>query len=337
MSRHIKPSELRHTSKTRGSVRETRISKDDFVLPLFFTEGKGKEPIGSMPGVEKMGEAALLKEIERIENIGIKAVLLFAASKKKDKHGSSSYDEKSAFHKTIKRIKENSNITLITDVCLCAYTDHGHCGIIRPHKSAAKSEPRQGREVRIDNKKTIETLARIALSYAKAGADMVAPSAMAGGQVGAIRKELNKNGFLKTKIMGYSAKYASNFYGPFRDIYDSSPSFGDRRSYQMDFANRKEALKEVKLDIKEGADIVMVKPAICFLDIISDVKKEVQVPVAAYNVSGEYSMIKAAAEKGWLDEAASAMEMLTSIKRAGADIIITYWAKEATEWLKTLD
>ena len=330
----------------RSLVRETRVAKEALVMPLFFRQGKGAEPVPSLPGIEKMGKESLLKEVEKLEKLGIKAILLFGSSVKKDSRGSSSYDEKSAFQKAIREIKKNSDIILITDVCLCAYTDHGHCGVIRPQRAQrSEASPQGTQESRpqtgarrlkpgsiIDNDVTLEVLAKIALSYAQAGADIVAPSAMADGQVGIIREALDENGFFETAIMSYSVKYASSFYGPFRDIYNSSPLFGDRRSYQMDPGNKKEALGEVRLDIQEGADIVMVKPALSYLDIISAVKEEVLVPVAAYNVSGEYAMLKAAAQKGWLDEVACAKEMLNSISRAGADIIITYWAKEAVKW-----
>jgi porphobilinogen synthase len=295
-------------------------------MPLFFKEGKGALSISSMPGVKKMGEDLILKEVEKLERIGIKSILLFGSSRKKDSGGTLSYDDKSPFHHLIKSIKKNSDMLLIADVCLCAYTDHGHCGVI-------KKKP----DLAIDREKTLEALTKAALSYANAGTDIVAPSAMADGQVAAIRRTLDENDYLDVSIMSYSVKYASNFYGPFRDIYKSSPAFGDRKRYQMDPANKNEALKEVAIDVNEGADIVIVKPAFFFLDIITTVKERFNVPVAAYNVSGEYSMLKAASQKGWLDEPSCAMEMLTSIKRAGADIIITYWAKEVVEWLRHQD
>ncbi|MBF0479888.1 MAG: porphobilinogen synthase, partial [Candidatus Omnitrophica bacterium] len=247
---------------------------------------------------------------------------LFSSTSHKDALGTHSYDEKSPFHSALRAIKKASDMVIIADVCLCAYTDHGHCGVLT-------QEPAKRT---IDNKKTVETFAKIAVSYADAGVDMVAPSGMADGQVKAIRGALDKNNFSQTGIMSYAVKYASSFYGPFRDIYDSSPEFGDRKTYQMDPGNKREALREALLDIKEGADIIMVKPALTYLDIISAVREKVHVPVAAYNVSGEYSMIKAAGLKGWLDEKAAALEILTSIKRAGADMIITYWAKEAAKW-----
>jgi len=323
-----RPSRLRAGENIRSLMRETRLAKEDLIMPLFFKEGARSERIPSMPGIEKMGADLMLKEIESLDNAGIKAVLLFGAHGRKDGGASAAFDEDSTFHKAIRRIKDNSDIVVIADVCVCAYTDHGHCGILRPQgRKAAKPQ------VRIDNGKTLDVLAKIALSYAACGADMVAPSAMADGQVRAIREALDCGKFSQTAIMSYSAKYASAFYGPFRDIYDSSPVSGDRRSYQMDTGNGREALREAALDIEEGADIVMVKPALAALDVIKAVKEEFGMPVAAYSVSGEYSMVKAAAEKGWLDEEASALEILTSIKRAGADIIITYWAKEAASWI----
>lgn len=321
-----KPARLRQSQSLRALIQETRITKDDLVMPLFFKETKGSEPIASMPGIAKMGQVALLKEIETLQRLGIKAVLLFGSTDRKNKSGSLSYDENSPMHKAIKAIKQESSIILITDVCLCAYTDHGHCGVLKSHRVDKNV-------VRIDGERTLQALAKIAVSYAASGADMVAPSAMADGQVKAIREALDNDGYNETSIMAYSAKFASCFYGPFRDIYDSSPEFGDRRSYQMDSGNRREALREAMLDIEEGADIIMVKPALAYLDIIRDIRDNATMPVAAYNVSGEYSMVKAAAAEGWLNEELAAMEILRAIKRAGADIIITYWAKEAVGWI----
>jgi porphobilinogen synthase len=336
----LRPSRLRAGENIRSLVRETRLAKESLVMPLFFKEGSKSERIPSMPGIAKMGSDAVLKEVEVLDKAGINAVLLFGSHGRKDSAATAAFDEDSAFHKAICRIKENSDIVVIADVCACAYTDHGHCGILKSqsHKDSAErrvASPKGTRtQVIIDNEKTLDVLAKIAVSYARSGADMVAPSAMADGQVRAIREALDRSGFSETAIMGYSAKYASAFYGPFRDIYDSSPVSGDRRSYQMDIGNSREALMEAALDVEEGADIVMVKPALAALDIIKAVKERVRVPVAAYSVSGEYSVIKAAADKGWLDEEASAMEILASIKRAGADIIITYWAKEAAAWIQ---
>ncbi len=321
-----KPSRLRKTSVLRELARETRLHPADFVAPLFFKLGRGTEKVDSMPGIEKMGEDALCREAEKLTQVGVKAVLLFGTPREKDAAGSEAYQEKSPFHRAIRKIKETSDITVITDICLCAYTDHGHCGILRGSESK--------RPAVIEEAKTLEALAKIALSHAAVGADVVAPSAMTDGQVRAIRSGLDANGFPGTAIMSYSSKYASSFYGPFRDIAGTQPSFGDRKTYQMDPANKREAVREALLDVEEGADMVMVKPALCYLDVISAVRGEVKVPVAAYNVSGEYAMVKAAAGKGWLDESSAAMEILTSIKRAGADVIITYWAREACHWLK---
>ncbi|MBF0477897.1 MAG: porphobilinogen synthase [Candidatus Omnitrophica bacterium] len=322
MTNHM-PTRLRRSVSIRNLVRETRLAKENLVMPLFFKEGKGVEPIESMPGIGKMSQDALLKEVEKLQKAGIKSILLFGSTSCKDADGTLSYDEKSPFHTTLRAIRKASDMVIIADVCLCAYTDHGHCGVLT---AGPKNR-------RIDNAKTLETFAKVAVSYAKAGVDMVAPSAMADGQVKALRTALDKNGCSQTLIMSYAVKYASSFYGPFRDIYDSSPEFGDRKTYQMDPGNKREALREALLDVKEGADIIMVKPALTYLDIISAVREKVNVPVAAYNVSGEYSMIKAAGLKGWLDEKSAALEILTSIKRAGADMIITYWAKEAAAWI----
>lgn len=322
-----KPERLRQTPGLRALVRETTLRKEDLVMPLFFTEGKAVAPIASMPGVAKMPFGALLKEIEGLQKLGIKAVLLFGSTSRKNRDGSVSYDDKSPFHQAIRAIKKVSGVTLIADVCLCAYTSHGHCGIIR---EGAGDHAQAG----LDNQKTRMALAKIALSYADAGADIVAPSAMADGQVRSIREALDENSFSKTMIMSYAVKYASSFYGPFRDIYDSSPAYGDRRTYQMDPGNAREALKEAMLDAQEGADILMVKPALVYLDIINSLRNAVHLPIAAYNVSGEYSMVKAASQKGWLDERAVAMEMLLSIKRAGTDMIISYWAKDAAKWIE---
>lgn len=320
-----KPSRLRSSQGLRSLVRETRVSVEDFIMPVFFREDSNIQPQGELDCFKKHSEEYLIKEVESIANKGIKGVLLFGTCENKDKNGTGSHNEQSAFHKAIKKIKDNIDITVITDVCLCAYTDHGNCFV-----PSGKS----GRPGCVNRKETLGALAKAALSYAKAGADIVAPSAMIDGQVKAIRAALDENDLDDTGIMSYSAKYASSFYGPFRNIFDSDPSLGDRKHHQMDPANQTEAIKEVLIDIQEGADIVMVKPAICYLDVISRIKKEVMIPVAAYNVSGEYSMIKAAAEKGWLDEKDCALEMLTSIKRAGADMIISYWAKEAAEWIR---
>ncbi|MBF0494520.1 MAG: porphobilinogen synthase [Candidatus Omnitrophica bacterium] len=324
-----KPARLRQSAAFRAFVRETNLSAGNLVMPLFFKEGRSAEPIPSMPGIKKMPKDMLVREAVRLEQLGIKSILVFGSGTKKDAEGTSSYDEKSPFHDALRAIKKQGNILLITDVCLCAYTDHGHCGVVEKKVPGSKA-------AHIDNKRTLEVLAKVALSHAKAGADIVAPSGMTDGQVKAIREALDKEK-KETAIMSYSAKYASAFYGPFRSIYDSSPVFGDRRTYQMDPANKEEALREAVLDVHEGADIVMVKPALAYLDVISAVRAKVHVPVAAYNVSGEYSMVKAAAQKKWLNEKTAVLEIMRSIKRAGADIIITYWAGEAAGWIKSLE
>ncbi len=302
-------------------VRETTLTPQDFIYPLFVVPGKKvKNPISSMPDCfhESIDEA--VKTAKEVFSLGIPAIILFGIPDHKDEKASSAYDEKGIVQRAVKAIKDAlPDLIVITDVCLCEYTSHGHCGIIKNGK--------------VDNDSTLEILALEALSHAQAGADIVAPSDMMDGRVGKIRKALDEEGFTDVIILSYAAKYASAFYGPFREAAQSAPAFGDRRSYQMDPANRREALKEVALDIEEGADIVMVKPALAYLDIISDVKKNFNVPVAAYNVSGEYSMVKAASQLGWLNEEAVMMEILTSIKRAGADLILTYFAKKAAKLL----
>jgi len=302
-------------------VRETTLSVDDLILPLFITFGKGKKiAIKSMPGHYQLSVDNLAKEIKEIKSLGIPAVILFGIPEHKDEVGSEAYNPKGIIQKVVKAIKDKApELMVITDVCMCEYTSHGHCGVIK-HED-------------VDNDATLELLAKEALSHVKAGADMVAPSDMMDGRVGAIRKILDENNFSHTPIMSYAAKYASAFYGPFRDAAESIPQFGDRRSYQMDPANSDEALREVRLDIEEGADIVMVKPALPYLDIIRRIKDEFRYPVAAYNVSGEFSMIKAANQLGWMDGEKAMMESLISIKRAGADLILTYFAKEAAKIL----
>lgn len=302
-------------------VRETSLSPDHFIYPLFVTFGKGaKEEIASMPGCFQESADMVAKHAKEVYSLGIPAVLLFGIPEHKDEVGSSAYDERGEVQRAIKAIKNKvPQLFVITDVCLCEYTSHGHCGIIKNGD--------------VENDLTLELLAKEAVSHAKAGADMVAPSDMMDGRVEAIRLALDEEGFSETPIMSYAAKYASAFYGPFREAAESTPQFGDRRSYQMDPANRREALKEVALDIEEGADIVMVKPALAYLDVISDVKDAFDLPVAAYNVSGEYSLVKAAGKLGWIDEKRAMMEILISIKRAGADLILTYFAKEAAKIL----
>jgi porphobilinogen synthase len=297
-------------------VRETHVNADDLVYPMFVAPGRGvKHEIPSMPGNFHWSVDRLPAEVEEIASLGIPAVLLFGLPEQKDPVGSEAYAEAGVVQQAVRAIKAAvPELLVITDVCLCEYTSHGHCGVV------------QG--TRVLNDPTLEFLARTAVSHAAAGADIVAPSDMMDGRVGAIRAALDAEGFAETPILSYAAKYASAFYGPFREAADSAPQFGDRRGYQMDPANRREALKEVLLDLQEGADMVMVKPALAYLDVIGDVRVATQVPVAAYNVSGEYAMVNAAAERGWLDEARTVEEILTSIKRAGADIILTYHAKE---------
>lgn len=302
-------------------MRETTLTPQDFIYPMFVVPGKGvKNPISSMPDCFQESVDNAVKTAKEIFSLGIPAIILFGIPENKDEKATSAYDENGIVQTAVKAIKDAlPDLVIITDVCLCEYTSHGHCGIIKNGK--------------IDNDSTLEVLALEALSHARAGADIVAPSDMMDGRVGKIRKVLDDEGFTDVVILSYAAKYASAFYGPFREAAQSAPAFGDRRSYQMDPANRREALREVALDIEEGADIVMVKPALAYLDIISDVKKSFHVPVAAYNVSGEYSMVKAAAQLGWLNEEAVMMEILTSIKRAGADLILTYFAKKAAKLL----
>jgi len=302
-------------------VAETKLSVDDLIYPMFVMPGKNKKvPVKSMPGIYKLSIDNLIKEIRELKKLGIKAVLLFGIPSHKDEMGTEGYDENGIIQKAVREIKKKvKDIVVITDVCMCEYTSHGHCGIIKDGD--------------VDNDETLNYLAHMALSHAEAGADMVAPSDMMDGRVGVIREELDENGFENVAIMSYSAKYASAFYGPFREAAESPPQFGDRRSYQMDPPNVREALREIELDIEEGADIVMVKPALPYLDVIRAAREEFDHPVAAYNVSGEYSMVKAAGKLGWIDEELVMMETLTSIKRAGADLILTYFAKDAAKVL----
>jgi porphobilinogen synthase len=303
-------------------IRETKLSVDNFVYPLFAIFGKDlKKPISSMPGNFQMSADHLVKEVQKAKDLGIPAVLLFGIPDKKDEVASGAFMKNGVVQQAVKRIKDKvPDIIVITDVCLCEYTSHGHCGMIE------KGE--------VDNDASLEVIAETALSHANAGADMVAPSAMMDGQVGAIRDVLDEAGFDNLPIMAYSAKYASCFYGPFREAAESAPQFGDRKAYQMDPANGDEAIREISLDVEEGADIIMVKPALPYLDIIRRARDEFDLPIAAYNVSGEFSMIKAAAKLGWMDGERAMIEALTSIKRAGADIIITYFATEAAKFLQ---
>lgn len=312
---------LRRTEAIRRMVTETTLSPDDLVLPLFVREGKGeRKEINAMPGVTQLTVDLLVEECKDIHVAGVPAVILFGIPSKKDEFGSSAYDPDGVVQRAIRALKDAvPQLVVMTDVCLCEYTDHGHCGVIKDGD--------------LDNDATLELLARMALSHASAGADIVAPSDMMDGRISAIRKALDSEGYQNVAIMSYSAKYASCFYGPFREAAESSPRFGDRRSYQMDPPNIREAIREVTLDIQEGADIIMVKPALAYLDVIRAVRERFNHPISAYNVSGEYSMVKASVEKGWLDERRAVLEILTSIKRAGADLILTYWAKDVALWL----
>jgi porphobilinogen synthase len=314
---------MRRISKIRDLVKETSLTVNDLIYPVFIKEGISKpEPIDSMPGHCRLPLGDILKEVEVLSSLKIPSVILFGIPKKKDAAGSEAYRRDGVVQSAVKQIKSalGDKIVVATDVCLCQYTDHGHCGIVKDGE--------------IVNDETLRLLTQVAVSHAEAGADIVAPSAMMDGQVQAIREGLDSAGHSNVVIMAYSAKHASCFYGPFRDAAYSKPSFGDRRSYQMDYSNSDEALREVELDIDEGADIVMVKPALAYLDLIHRIKTTFKMPTAAYNVSGEYSMIKAAGRMGWLDEKSAALEVLTAIKRAGADMILTYFAKEAAEWLR---
>jgi len=317
-----RPRRMRKNELFRSMIRETALSVSDLVYPLFVVEGKGvKKPISSMPGNFQLSIDYLIKEVEKTKELGIPAVLLFGIPDKKDEVASGAFAREGIMQRAVRKIKDRvPDILVITDVCLCEYTSHGHCGMIE------KGD--------VDNDSTIEVLAETALSHARAGADMVAPSAMMDGQIGAIRETLDEAGYVSLPIMAYAAKYASCFYGPFREAAESAPQYGDRKSYQMDPANSDEAIREMTLDVEEGADILMVKPALPYLDIIRRAKEEFDLPLAAYNVSGEFSMIKAAANLGWLDGEKAMMESLISIKRAGADIIITYFAQEAALVLK---
>ena len=317
----IRPRRLRNSETLRAMVRETRVTVDDLIQPLFVIHGEGiKNPIGSMPGNDQLSIDNLLKYCESFMARGGHSVLLFGIPETKDSVGSDSFDDEGIIQRAVRALKEAfPKLYVITDVCLCEYTDHGHCGPIIDGD--------------VDNDSTLELLQRQVVSHAKAGADMVAPSGMMDGMIAAIRDALDAEGFYKIPIMSYAAKYSSAFYGPFRDAAGSAPSFGDRRTYQMDPANSDEAMREVELDIEEGADILMVKPALSYLDIIHRVKSTYGLPTAAYQVSGEFSMIEAAAEKGWIDRDRCIMETLTSIKRAGADIIISYFTNELLDKL----
>ncbi|HLH13414.1 MAG TPA: porphobilinogen synthase [Solirubrobacteraceae bacterium] len=316
---------LRASAGLRGLVRETDLRAGQLVLPLFVAEGvERREPIASMPGVERVPLAGAVEDAREAAALGIAAVLLFGLPLEKDEHGSSAWDDEGVVQLAVRAIKQAvPELLVVTDVCLCEYTDHGHCGVLVADGAAQT----------IDNDASVELLARTAVSHARAGADVVAPSDMMDGRVRAIREELDGEGFAEVPILAYSAKFASAFYGPFREAADSAPAFGDRRSYQMDPANGREAVREALLDVQEGADMVMVKPALAYGDLIRAVKRATRLPVAAYNVSGEYAMVKAAAAAGYIDERAAVLEILTSLRRAGADTVITYHAKDAARWL----
>ena len=317
-----RPRRLRKNDLIRRMVRETELSVDDLIYPLFAAAGKGiRKEVPSMPGVFQLSVENLVKEVKEVRSLGIPAVLLFGIPAKKDPRGSDACSDTGIVQTAVRAIKDAvPGILVITDVCFCEYTDHGHCGILKEDGD-------------VDNDATLAILAESAVSHARAGADLVAPSDMMDGRVGAIREALDKEGFAGIPILSYAAKYASGFYGPFRDAAESTPKSGDRRSYQMDPPNAREALREVALDVQEGADIVMVKPALAYLDILLRIRESFDLPVAAYNVSGEYSLVKAAAKLGWVDGERVTMEILTAIKRAGADLILTYSAKEAARFL----
>jgi porphobilinogen synthase len=312
---------FRRTAALRSLVRETRLSLDEFVYPLFVCPGEGVErPLEGLPGIAQRSVDRLCAEAEEVHRLGVGAVLLFGIPVEKDEAASGAYDEDGIVQEALRALREQApGLVLMTDVCLCEYTSHGHCGLV------------EGEEVL--NDLTLELLARTALSHAEAGADAVAPSDMMDGRVGAIRSALDSEGHERVPVVSYAAKYASAFYGPFREAAESAPAFGDRRSYQLDPPNVREALRECELDLEEGADAIMVKPALPYLDVIAAVRERFDAPLFAYNVSGEYAMVKAAAARGWLDERQAALEGLTAIKRAGADVIVSYWAKELARWL----
>ena len=317
-----RPRRLRRSEAIRSLARETRLSAHGFIYPMFVCPGKNvRNPIGSMPGVAQQSVDTFLEECREVEQLGIPGIILFGIPEKKDALGTEAYASDGVVQRAIEAVRRaNLNLLVMTDVCLCEYTDHGHCGIVENGE--------------VKNDATLELLAAESLSHARAGADIIAPSDMMDGRVGTIRKALDSAGFQDVAIMSYAAKYCSGFYGPFREAAESAPQFGDRRGYQMDPANAREALREVELDLAEGADMVMVKPALAYLDIIQRVRETFSIPVGAYNVSGEYSMVKAAAANGWIEEKRIALEILTGIHRAGASIVLTYHAKDAARWLK---
>jgi porphobilinogen synthase len=319
---------LRSTAGLRGLVRETELRAGQLVLPLFIADERpgqpARQPIAALPGIDRLSISAALEEAREVAALGIAAVMLFGIPAAKDAEGSAAWDEEGVIQTATRALKRAlPELLVITDVCLCEYTDHGHCGVLE-----IGSHP-----PRVDNDASVELLARVAVSHARAGADLVAPSDMMDGRIGAIRSELDNEGFADTAILAYSAKFASAFYGPFREAAGSTPTFGDRRGYQLDPANGREAVREALLDVQEGADMVMVKPALAYGDLIGAIKRATRLPVAAYNVSGEYAMVKAAAAAGYLDERAAVLEILTSLRRAGAEVIISYHSKDAAQWL----
>jgi porphobilinogen synthase len=321
-----RPRRLRRTPALRNLVRETSLSAHDFILPLFVSEKiSGRQPIGSMPGVEQLAPNEVAAEAARVCAAGLQAVIVFGIPNEKDEQASGAWAEKGVVQEAVRAIKrECPDLLVMTDVCLCEYMSHGHCGVTRV----------DGEHFHVLNDESVELLVKTAVSHAAAGADVVAPSDMMDGRVGAIREALDASDFDQTAILSYAAKFASAFYGPFREAAESPPQFGDRRTYQMDPANAREALREVALDVEEGADIVMVKPALPYLDILWRVRERFSLTTAVYHVSGEYAMVKAAAEKGWLEEKAAVLEIMTGLKRAGADLIVTYWARELAEWTR---
>jgi len=322
-----RPRRLRATPELRTLVRENTLSREDFILPLFISEKVAdREPVASMPGVYQLSETAVLEIAREAYAAGVASVILFGIPAVKDEQASGAYDDNGVVQRSVRALKkELPQLIVMTDVCLCEYMSHGHCGIAHFH----------GDHVHVENDASVELLVKTAVSHARAGADLVAPSDMMDGRIGAMRAGLDAAGFTHTPIMSYAAKFASAFYGPFRDAAESTPKAGDRKSYQMDSANRREALREVELDVQEGADLVMVKPGLPYLDLVWQIKERFGLPTAVYCVSGEYAMVKAAAANGWLDERATVLEMMTAFKRAGADLILTYWATDLVRWLRS--
>ena len=332
-----RPRRLRQTEALRSMVRETELNPHDFIYPMFVRHGEGRTPIASMPGVAQLSVDETVRETEKAAELGIPAVILFGIPAEKDPVGLENFAEDGIVQQAVRAIKkEFPEMVVVTDVCLCEYTDHGHCGILNVASDGSEIRPSSGLpEGYVLNDPTLEILGKVAVSHAECGADIVAPSGMMDGMVGAIRDALDETGFDNVPILSYAVKYASSFYGPFRDAAEGAPKFGDRKSHQMDPANVREALREAALDVDEGADMLMVKPALAYLDVIRTVKEAFpELPMAAYNVSGEYAMVKAAAQNGWIDETKVTLETLLSMKRAGADLILTYHALDAARWLK---